>query len=100
MWQATTSGSASTASWNASARSLAWASILISRNTVEPSRIDQLSQAIQRYLDLMYDGDVSRYERVFRDTAQLHGLRDGKMAVLSSAGFKDLIAGRPSPKSL
>ncbi|MBV8169238.1 MAG: nuclear transport factor 2 family protein [Alphaproteobacteria bacterium] len=64
------------------------------------SRIDQLSHAIQRYLDLMYDGDVQHYERVFRATAQLHGLRDGKMAVLSSAAFKDLIAGRQSPKAL
>lgn len=66
----------------------------------EASRTDQLKHAIQRYLDLMYDGDVSRYEQVFRSTAQLHGLRDGKMAVLSSAAFKDLIAGRQSPKAL
>jgi hypothetical protein len=66
----------------------------------ETGRTDQLTHAIQRYLDLMYDGDVSRYERVFRATAQLHGLRDGKMAILSSAAFKALIAGRPSPQSL
>jgi hypothetical protein len=63
-------------------------------------RTDQFTRAIQRYLDLMYDGDVTRYERVFRATAQLHGLRDGAMAVLSAAAFKELIAGRPSPRSL
>ena len=63
----------------------------------DASRTDQLKHAIQRYLDLMYDGDVTRYERVFRATAQLHGLRDGTMAVLSAAAFKQLIADRPSP---
>jgi hypothetical protein len=66
----------------------------------ETSRTGQLTHAIQRYLDLMYDGDVTRYERVFRATAQLHGLRDGTMAVLSAASFKQLIAARPSPKAL
>jgi hypothetical protein len=66
----------------------------------ETNRTEQLTRAIQRYLDLMYDGDVSRYETVFRSTAQLHGLRDGKMAMIPSAAFKDLIAGRQSPKAL
>ena len=66
----------------------------------ETSRSDQLTRAIQRYLDLMYDGDVQHYDQVFRATAQLHGLRDGTMAILSSAAFKELIAGRPSPRAL
>src|SRR5437870_4353742 len=38
-----------------------------------------LMQAVQQYFDLMYDADVSVFDRVFRPTAQLHGLRDGKM---------------------
>jgi hypothetical protein len=59
-----------------------------------------LMQAAQRYLDLMFDGDLSRFDQVFAPTAQLHGLRDGKLAMLSMSAFKDLIAGRPSPKAL
>jgi hypothetical protein len=58
-----------------------------------------LTQAAQRYLDLMYDGDVSRFDKVFAATSQLHGLREGKLAMLTAQGFKDLLAGRPSPKA-
>ena len=67
---------------------------------INPSAIDGLTQAVQRYFDLMYDGDTSRFDRVFRTTAQLHGLRDGKMAMFTAQGYKELTAGRPSPKSL
>jgi hypothetical protein len=38
--------------------------------------------------------------RVFRSSAQLHGLREGKMALFSAGGYKELLASRPSPKSL
>jgi len=62
--------------------------------------VQGLGQAVQRYFDLMYDSDVSRFERVFRPTAQLHGLRDGKLTMLTAEAFKALLAGRPSPKSL
>ena len=62
--------------------------------------VQGLGQAVQRYFDLMYDSDVSRFERVFRPTAQLHGLRDGKLTMLTAEAFKALIASRPSPKSV
>jgi len=62
--------------------------------------VQGLGQAVQRYFDLMYDSDVSRFERVFRPTAQLHGLRDGKLTMLTADAFKALIASRPSPKSV
>ena len=55
---------------------------------------------MQRYFDLMYDSDISRFDRVFRSTAQLHGFRSGEMTMWSAQKFKDVIAGRPSPKSL
>jgi putative lumazine-binding protein len=66
----------------------------------DESRLQNLSQSVQRYFDLMYDSDVSRFEHVFRASAQLHGFRDGRMTVWSAAQFRDLLAGRPSPQSL
>ncbi|HML12942.1 MAG TPA: nuclear transport factor 2 family protein [Xanthobacteraceae bacterium] len=61
--------------------------------------ISGLTDAVQRYFDLMYDSDVARFDRVFRSTAQLHGLRDGQMTMWPAATFKEMIAGRPSPQS-
>jgi Putative lumazine-binding len=58
-----------------------------------------LTDAVQRYFDLMYDSDVARFDRVFRSTAQLHGFREGQMTMWPAATFKEIIAGRPSPKS-
>lgn len=65
----------------------------------QPIDLSALTQAVQRYLDLMHDSDVSRFDRVFHPTAQLHGLRDGRLTVLSAQAFKDAIASRPSLKS-
>jgi hypothetical protein len=42
-----------------------------------------LMAAVQRYLDLMYDCDTSRFDQVFRPTAHLHGFRDGAMQAWS-----------------
>jgi hypothetical protein len=58
-----------------------------------------LTQAVQRYFDLMYDSDVTRFDGVFRASAQLHGFREGQMTMWPAATFKEIIAGRPSPKS-
>jgi len=66
----------------------------------DQSRFQELTAAVQRYFDLMYDSDTSKFERVFRSTAQLHGLRKGEMAVLPAPTYKAALAGRPSPKSL
>src|SRR5712692_2703012 len=62
--------------------------------------IQDLTQAVQRYFDLMYDSDTSRFDRVFRSTAQLHGFREGEMSMWPAQTFKDVLASRPSPKSL
>jgi Putative lumazine-binding len=61
--------------------------------------ISGLTDAVQRYFDLMYDSDVSRFDLVFRSSAQLHGFRKGQMTMWPAATFKEIIAGRPSPKS-
>ena len=58
-----------------------------------------LNRAVQRYFDLMYDSDTSQFDRVFRSTAQLHGLRGSEMSMLPAPAFKDAIASRPSLQS-
>jgi Putative lumazine-binding len=67
---------------------------------INPSAIDGLTQAVQRYFDLMYDGHTARFDRVFRSTAQLHGFREGQMSMWPVQQYKEILAGRPSPKSL
>jgi hypothetical protein len=61
---------------------------------------NELFTAVQRYFDLMYDSDVTKFDHVFHPSAQLHGFREGAMAVWSAEKFRDVLASRPSPKSL
>ncbi|MEZ0306129.1 MAG: nuclear transport factor 2 family protein [Hyphomicrobiaceae bacterium] len=65
----------------------------------EPNDTKGLREAVQRYFDLMYDGDTSRFDRVFRSTAQLHGFREGKMTMWPAADYKEILRGRQSPKA-
>ena len=58
-----------------------------------------LHDAVERYLDLMFDGDVSRFDDVFAPTAQLHGLRDGNLRRLSAEEIRNMLAAGPSAKS-
>jgi hypothetical protein len=58
-----------------------------------------LLAAVEQYFDLMYDADVSRFERVFAPSAHLHGLRDGSLRILPAAEYRKSLAGNPSPKS-
>jgi Putative lumazine-binding len=67
---------------------------------IDQANIGALLQAVQRYFDLMYDSDTSRFDRVFRASAQLHGFQEGQMSMWSAQKFKEVIAGRPSPKSV
>lgn len=62
--------------------------------------IASLTVAVQRYFDLMYDADLSRFDDVFRATARLHGWREGGMTSWSAGEYKAVLAGRPSPKAL
>lgn len=61
--------------------------------------IQEMSAALEKYFDLMYDCDVSNFDRVFASTSQLHGLRDGKISCWPAAQYKEVLAGRNSPKS-
>src|SRR6202043_3844218 len=67
---------------------------------IDHPSVRNLIEAVQRYFDLMYDSDTSRFNRVFRSTAQLHGFREGEMSMWPAQTFKDVLASRPSPKSL
>jgi hypothetical protein len=64
------------------------------------TQIHELSDALQLYFNLMYDCDVSNFERVFAATAQLHGFREGSMNCWPAAQYKEVLAGRTSPKAL
>jgi hypothetical protein len=64
------------------------------------TQTQELSEAVQAYLDLMYDGDVGKFDRVFYRTSQLHGFREGKMTCWPAAQYKEVLAGRKSPKAL
>jgi hypothetical protein len=58
-----------------------------------------LLDAVERYFDLMFDGDVTRFDQVFAESAQLHGLRDGSLRLLSAKDYKAALAVNPSPKA-
>ena len=58
-----------------------------------------LLEAVERYFDLMFDSDVSRFDQVFAASAQLHGLQDGNLRLLPAQEYKTALASGPSPKS-
>jgi hypothetical protein len=57
-----------------------------------------LLDAVERYFDLMFDSDVSRFDQVFASSAQLHGLRDGNLHLLPAHEYKNALASGSSPK--
>ena len=61
--------------------------------------VKELGEVVQRYFDLMYDCDVSKFDNVFHRTSQLHGFREGKMTMWSASEYRDVLAKRESPKS-
>jgi hypothetical protein len=65
----------------------------------DPSTFHSLLAAVERYFDLMFDSDVSRFDQVFAQSSQLHGLRDGNLRLLSAQDYKRALASGLSPKS-
>lgn len=61
---------------------------------------DGLHKAVQRYFDLMYDADTSRFDRVFSGSAQLHGVREGKITMWSAQTYKEVLESRDPPAAL
>lgn len=62
--------------------------------------VQEMTEAVQLYCDLMYDCEVAKFDRVFAATAQLHGFREGAMSCWPAAQYKEVLAGRTSPKTL
>lgn len=58
-----------------------------------------LLATVDQYFELMFDFDVSTFDRVFAPTAQLHGLRDQNLRVLPAAEYRKSLATNASPKS-
>src|SRR5215469_13498702 len=50
-----------------------------------------LLDAVERYFALMYDNDVARFDSVFAPSAQLHGLRDGKLRILTTEDYRNIL---------
>jgi hypothetical protein len=63
------------------------------------SLINEMSGALEKYFDLMYDCDVRSFDAVFATTAQLHGFREGQISCWAAAQYKEVLAGRTSPKA-
>ena len=63
------------------------------------SPLPSLLGAVEKYFDLMFDSDVSRFDQVFAPSAQLHGLRDGHLRLLTAQDYRHAFASGPSPKS-
>jgi hypothetical protein len=64
---------------------------------MEPAMPDRatyhsLFDAVDRYFDLMFDSDVSRFDQVFASSALLHGLRDGNLRPLPAKEYKNELA--------
>ena len=66
----------------------------------DASNVGRLTDAVGRYFELMYDSDTSHFDKVFCPTSQLHGFREGVMSVIPANSFRQMLADRPSPKSL
>ncbi|APO51132.1 nuclear transport factor 2 family protein [Bradyrhizobium diazoefficiens] len=65
----------------------------------EGPNLAPLLEAVERYFTLMYDNDVSQFDRVFAPTAQLHGFRDAELRILPVRDYRTMLAATPSPKS-
>lgn len=48
-----------------------------------------LLDAVDGYFDLIFDCDVSHFDRVFAPSAQLHGLRDGALRLLPAQELQE-----------
>ena len=65
----------------------------------ELSTCQSLLDAVERFFELMFVNDLSRFDHVFARSAQLHGLRDGDLRVLSAPDYRKALASAAPPKS-
>jgi Putative lumazine-binding len=58
-----------------------------------------IEEAVQTYLDGLYEGDTQKLARVFHETSALTGDIDGKLTIVPRDKWLDAVKNRPSPKS-
>ncbi len=59
---------------------------------------ENVTAAVQSYLDALYLGDVEKFRAVFHPRAQLYSAAEGSLVNLSVDAYLDLVASRPSPQ--
>ena len=62
--------------------------------------LQTIASAINRYFDLMYNGDDNQFRKVFHPACLVHGMRDGKLTAWSASECRDMMRGRPSPAAM
>lgn len=72
----------------------------MSVNQLASHAVAELQSAVQRYFDLMYDCDVSRFDQVFHPTAQLHGVDEATLTVWPAQTYRDILAKRVPPAEM
>jgi Putative lumazine-binding len=55
---------------------------------------------VRRYFELLYTCDVAQFSQVFDPAAHLYGLGEGNVVVWTADHYRQLLAGRESPKTL
>ena len=58
-----------------------------------------IEEAVQTYLDGLYEGDTQKLARVFHETSALTGDIDGKLTIVPRDKWLEAVKNRPSPKS-
>ena len=58
-----------------------------------------IEEAVQTYLDGLYEGDTQKLARVFHETSALTGDIDGKLTIVPRDKWLDAVKNRPAPKS-
>lgn len=59
---------------------------------------ENVTAAVQAYLDALYLGDVEKFRAVFHPRAQLYSATEGSLVNLNVDAYLDLVANRPSPQ--
>ena len=59
---------------------------------------ENVTAAVQSYLDALYQGDVEKFRAVFHPRAQLYSATEGSLMNLNVDTYLDLVANRPSPQ--
>jgi hypothetical protein len=60
----------------------------------------EIQELLQRYFDLLYTCDVSRYDSVFHPNAQLQTVGDSGYAMITAPAYREILSKRASPASL